>query len=608
MRRPLVMTMVAILACPPDAARADEIVTQGVRLSASVTPLAGERPIAGAAAAIRLDMTDAETGAPLDGIRPAAWLDPHESGAAPGCKAKIESFLQGGLSRRPRMDMNAWQVVSLDDNGGITVIDPMTRIGTTQFITRVPLDAPGEDWAFDEGRNLLHVTLPRLNRVVTIDTARWKVARKADLPARPHRIALQPDYRRLWVLAAEGGVTVLAAENGTVRGRIDTGRGPHAIAFATHGARALVTNAADGTATLIDTDKVKKLARIGAGKRPVAVAHSPLARAFYVADEQRGELIVIDDSTGKVRARPVLGAGLVALAVAPGGRWLFAADGRNGRLHILDTADNKIWRSMEVADKPYQISFTRGFAVLRLAQDGGIGLVTLAGLGEGAGPAFQIIPAGQTAPVSAGRLETAAALAPVPAGDGALIAAPGDRAIYYYMDGAVAPIGSFSTGRARSRGVMVMDRSLRRTGPGAFATTITLPAAGTYDLAVLLDKPRLWHCFTATVDAAAGAAAAEAFSLRFLDPVPTAEAGRTLKIRFETGEDGGSDDFDLRASLAPGQWRQEVAARKVSPRTFEAEITPPRPGAYYIYVRSPSRGWNWHQLPFTTVTVTESRP
>ena len=44
---------------------------------------------------------------------------------------------------------------------------------------------------------------------------------------------------------------------------------------------------------------------------------------------------------------------------------------------------------------------------------------------------------------------------------------------------------------------MVVDRSLREVTSGVYSTSTKLPKSGIYDVAFLLDSPRITHCFEA---------------------------------------------------------------------------------------------------------------
>ncbi len=78
-----------------------------------------------------------------------------------------------------------------------------------------------------------------------------------------------------------------------------------------------------------------------------------------------------------------------------------------------------------------------------------------------------------------------------------LVANPADRVIYYYSEGMAAPMGSFQNYRRNPRALMVVDRSLREVTSGVYSTTTKLPKSGIYDVAFLLDSPRITHCFNA---------------------------------------------------------------------------------------------------------------
>src|SRR6185436_9098534 len=107
-------------------------------------------------------------------------------------------------------------------------------------------------------------------------------------------------------------------------------------------------------------------------------------------------------------------------------------------------------------------------------------------------------PGGQTAPADADiDASVADVMVPAPEGSSVLLANPADGVIYYYSEGMAAPMGSFQNYRRKPRGVMVVDRSLRETTSGVYTTTTKLPKSGIYDVAFLLDSPRLTHCFSA---------------------------------------------------------------------------------------------------------------
>ena len=106
-------------------------------------------------------------------------------------------------------------------------------------------------------------------------------------------------------------------------------------------------------------------------------------------------------------------------------------------------------------------------------------------------------PGGQNAPADSPVGASADVIVPAPEGNSVLVANPADRVIYYYSEGMAAPMGSFQNYRRNPRAVMVIDRSLREISSGVYSTTTKLPKSGIYDVAFLLDSPRVTHCFSA---------------------------------------------------------------------------------------------------------------
>jgi hypothetical protein len=80
-----------------------------------------------------------------------------------------------------------------------------------------------------------------------------------------------------------------------------------------------------------------------------------------------------------------------------------------------------------------------------------------------------------------------------------LVANVADKQIYYYTEGMAAPMGNFENYKREPRAVLVADRSMREVKTGTYETVTRLPRDGAYDVAFLLDSPRIMHCFEAKV-------------------------------------------------------------------------------------------------------------
>ena len=615
----------------PGGAQTDSIVKDGVSIEFTIAPAGGDATAAALAmpvqagddALVTLRFTDAGSGAPLSGVGPAVWLDARKKGQADlTCRDKIESFLQGQISYRPEIDLNAWYIMTLNDRPSLTVIDPLLGFGGQQTVALVLLDGPGEDWAMSADQKLVYVTLPDRRRVSVVDTGIWKVVANIDLPVAPVAAELQPDGRYLWVdypddgAGDPGGVLAIDTATRTVAFRLSTGAGPHRMAIGDDDRYMAVASAGAGAVTLVDIAGLKSAGKLETGGRPVAVAWSTLAGAFYAADAETGEILVIDPAAAEpLRTRIATAPGLADIAFASGGRWAFAANRAENRVEILDATVNRVAQSVATEAEPYRTAFTDEFAYIRAAGSDHIGIVALAPLAKGEAVNVQNIPAGQTKPGDAGLPETAAPVVPTPDGDGVLIANPLDRSIYYYTEGMAAPSGSFANERALPRGVMAISRALREDAPGEYSGPVRLPEAGDYDVAVLLDSPRLWHCFTATALAAPGGAVGEnvPVGLDFLVNETGLTTGEeaTIRFRLRDGDSGAArtdiDDLRVLTFLVPGTWQRRVAPTRGEDGVWEVSFTPPQSGLYYLFVASAELGAGFRDLPFLSLRATDAK-
>jgi YVTN family beta-propeller protein len=569
---------------------------------------------AGAAAqtvTVELTITDAASGSPIQGLSPAAWMDLKAQGAAAlTCREKGESSLRGTLAYRPTADLNSWYVLTLNDKASITVLDPQVDLSVTRMLALIGLDSPGADWALADGIDSLFVTMPLSDRVAVVDTRRWMVAANIDAGPRPTRAVLQPDGQFLWVAndAAErgaGGVTIIDTRTTEVAAELKTGDGRHEIAISGDDRLAAVTNSADGHVSIIDVRTLTELERVETGERPISVAWSERAGAFYVADARLGEIVAVDPDSLAVRARMKAAPGLGMLRMSPDGRWGFALNREESVVHVFDTAADRIAHEIAVGAEPDHVTFTDRYAYVRSLGGDRITLIGLAELGKpGTVPAIEV-PGGRGLP-GEGMPAVASPIAPTPEDNAVLIANPRDQTVYYYMEGMGAPMGSFGNFRRQARSVLAVDRSLRETAPGVYATVVQLPTHGRYDVAFLLSSPLVIHCFDVAVPPSSAlpqTAAVAPPRVEFLVEDRQAAVGEELDLRFELRVDGaGTGGQDLGsvhalAVLAPGIWHRRIEARAVGDGVYAVPLTLPREGVYYLYVGVPSLDLPFNELP-----------
>lgn len=608
---------------PPVAAqgRPQSVVREGVKVEFTIEPLAaggaGE-VVAGEDAVVRFRVSDTATGAPLSGARPAAWMSRHETPALAGaaqCREKIQSYVQGSLRARPEVDLNSYLILALNQEANISVIDPLLGFGGSRLLTLIPLSGVGEDWALTGDGARLFVSVPQAGRVAVVDTRTWKAGADVETGGRPTRLALQPDGKYLWVADdARGGVAVIDVAGPSVAARIRTGAGPHDIAFSGDNSFAFVSNRDEGTLTVIDVGRLVKLRDVEVGAPATAVAVSPLSKAVYVTNAAAGSIAVVDGTSQRLLTRIEARPGLGSLRFAPGGRWGFVTNASASAVHIFDASTNRLLHTAAVGRGPERVTFTTTFAYVRSAGTEEVTTVRLSTVGG----ELNVVkfPGGQLAPGAApGASASADAIVPTPEANSVLVANPSDRMIYYYTEGMAAPMGNFQNYRRAPRAALVIDRSLRETSPGVYATNVRLPLGGAYTVSLLLDSPRITHCFEAEARANPAAAGGKRAALRveYLNAEKRPRVGEEYRLRFklfdaETGQPVADlRDVGVLAFLAPGIWQARQLAQPVGGGVYELSFNVPQTGVYMVFVESPSRGVAFRQMPYLTLQ-TEAAP
>jgi len=595
-----------------------QYVNEGISVEFSLEPLetgtaVRNGPMSGTDSTVRFKIIDSNTGEPLTNLRPAAWFDQRVTGqitTAKDCREKVQSFLQPGFNKRPSIDLNKYFILALNDEANISVIDPLTGFGGSKLYTLVSLAGPGADWVMSADKKRLYVSMSQVNEIAVIDTVTWKVIANIDAGPLPSRIALQPDNRYLWVASSgvgpQGGVTVIDTVTMKVTASIQTGSGDHEVAFADDGSLVFVTNKKAGTLSLIDGRKLVRIKDIRIGSNPSSVAFSTLSKAVYVTNEGDGTIVVVSPTTQTTIARMTAAPGLQGIRLLPDNRFGFAINPETNKVYVFDLTSNRLLHAVPVGPAADQLTFTREFAYVRSTANEFVTMIKLANLEKEA--SVSRFPAGEKPPRDANARSLADAIVPAPEEGAVLVANPTDRMIYFYNEGMAAPMGSFQNYRRVPKAVLVLDNGLREHPRGTYTTTVRLGAAGKYDVALLVDSPRLVNCFDVTV--------VENPSLPKVGPVPikvepllekaAPRVGENFKVRVKVTDSVngaakiGLNDLGVLVFLAPGIWQHREIARSLGEGIYEMSFVPPEAGVYYIYFQSPSLGVSYNEItPFT---------
>lgn len=605
----------------PYARRAVE---EGIALDLRLRNLIPERPpgtfLEGDDVEVELTVTDVASGSPLSNLYPGGWMDLLPAVAEPqpaSCEDKVAAFVGGSLLAVPELDLNTYYVLALNDDASISVVDPLFGFGGTKLLAMPVLETPGQDWVVTGDQERVFVSMPRSDKVAVVETVNWKTVFNVDVGPTPARLALQPDGHFLWVGyegPADGsepsGVSVVGTRQLREVTRIATGRGRHELVLV--GERhAFVTNSHDGTVSVVDVRTLTKTADVATGEGPAAIAYSPLSRAVYVTHHQAGTIVAIDAERHEIVARMEAEPGLGPIRFAPGGRWGFALNPERNLLHVVDAATHRIVQTGETEAGPDQVTFSDQIAYLRHRGSEIVLMVPLAGIGREGAPVPVIdFPGGTHPPGKTDVPSPADGIVQAPGAQAVLVANAPDRAIYFYKEGMAAPMGHFQNYGREPRAVTVIDRSLRQKEPGVYQTTVKMRRPGRYELALLLDSPRMVKCF----DLEVGGNPVLAFEREhrevdaaLLIDERTVAVGEPVKIAVlvldrKTGApQNGLEDVRLLTFLSPGIWQQRQWAEAKGEGVYEIELTPPRAGSYYVFVEIASKGLELNESPSVIV-------
>ena len=594
-----------------------------VQFSAQPVEKAAKELMEGDMADVRFRISDEASGQPVRGVVPGAWMDmAHVIQGQTGsdqksCKDKVALYLKGVVGMRPMLDLNSYFVVLMNNDASISVVDPLvTMAGVTSTFATTTLKRPGADWARHDNTRRLFVTMPKAGEVAVIETDNFKVAANVAAGKDPMRIVLQPDQRYLWVgnnssEPKDSGVTVIDTATLKPAGFIATGAGHHEIAFSADSRHAFVTNRNDGTVSVIDVARRTKVKDIKTGSMALSLDFSTLSRRLYVSDGQDGVVTVIDTEKLEIASRVTARRGLGPLKITPDGRFALVVNTTENMVHVLDTASNALVQEIQIKAQPYQLTYSKTFAFVRALGSERVSMINLSTLGKGKTATVQSFAAGETPPNQAGDLVIADSVATAVNEGTVFVVNPADGSTYYYMEGMNAPSSNYRVYGSNPRAVTVVDRSLKEVEPGVYAGRVRMPVAGKYDVAFMLDSPKLLHCFsmqakvnpliTKTLDPLA---------VEFDDGARKATAGGNTGLRFKLIDPAtrlakaGIKDARVMYFLAPGRGRTEVPVKEIGGGVYEAQVQLAQPGAYYVYVGVPSLNMGYGKLPFFTLMAT----
>ena len=607
-----------------DAADPNRISREGVVVEFSTRPTspAKDKVIAADWVDVTFRISDANTGEPIKGRYPAAWMDLAMAWESKGekpmsCEDRVSTYLQGIVGVRPMIDLNSHFLLVMNRDESISVIDPAVGItGITNLFAQINLDRPGGDWAKTEDQKRLFVSMPTADMVALVDTETFEVVNNIEAGYNPTRAVLQGDERYLWVgnnstEASGSGVTVIDTESLEKVAFIPTGTGHHEITFNDDDRYAFVTNRDAGTVSVIDVQLLKKVMDLETGPIPISLAYSPLGDAVYVADGKTGIISVIDADKHEIRARMVAKPGLGPMRFSQDGRWGLVVNPIENLVFVIDASHDQLAHSITVGKQPYQVNFTRSFGYVRSLGTQDVGLIPVSELDEDTVPPVTYIPAGQRPPGTAADISIADSVVPSVKQAAAYIVNQAEGTVHYYMEGMAAPMGAFRNYGHEARAIEIVDRSLSEREPGVYVGRVKVPIEGSYDVAFMMDTPRFLQCFSAKVEPNPDIEVTTApMNIEFLSTARRIPVGERTTVKFKLTDPRTTlprhDIPDVKVLYygSDGRGRTVVPAKSLGGGVYEADVKIDRMVTYYVFVGSQSEKLMYNDIPFFSLMGT----
>lgn len=568
----------------------------------------------------------------IGGLRPKAWLSLRRSeqvATETSCEAKVKSFASGQLATRADVDLNSYLLLTLNQDKTITFINPQVAWSRSKLESIVVLPEQGLDWVLTKDGKWLYVTMPESSAVAVIDTVTHKVVSTLSTgkDSKPTRIALTPDQQSVWVgLDGSANIAVFPRGDKPTLKLLEAEKGLHQISFTADGQYALITNTTANSVSVFDVAAQKKLGDIAVGNTPLKAAWVEKAGLFYVASLNDTQLSVIDPAKLAVVNKIDVGQGAVDVAADPQGRFVWVVNQLTSKAVVIDSATNTKLATAQVTAEPDQIAFTASYAYVRGLGSEKFALIEIgqvAKLAENTKGAAEKLPELAVTQIQAGEKPPSAEsqatgvapmIAPIPEQNGAMIASAPGKTIYYYTEGMMVPMGTLDNYQRIPRGLLVLDRSLRETSPGVFEAPVTVEKAGNYDVAVMLDQPRIVHCFTAKLSGNVEKTAKNVVPKLKLELLPlpatvTAGVATTIRFRLQNAQTGllqtGVRDARLLAFEPPGLWQQRFWLTEESEGVYQTIVTFPHTGRFNLLVEALSKGLAFTGQPLVTLPVAE---
>lgn len=593
---------------------------------------------------LELQVREAGSDAPLryPSGQIAAWLQRKRaalSDAEVGCRDKVKLLATQGIGRRADIDLNAYRIVTLNDDHSVAFINPFVGLNNAKLESMVVLPGAPQAWLHLPDRLTLWVRTVAPDRLLAIDTHSRHIVRSIDLPsgafdgdAAHTSFVHDPDSDTLWLplpgLQQFGGLDLKDAAAALRTVSAPGILAAHAVA--TRDGTLVLSSHRDGrlqswTGAMAGRDaRLNPLRTWVLSAPPAQVSWSALADRLIVTD---GSSLAWLEPDGNVGRRLPLNHPASRAALFDNGRRALVVGAE--RMSVVDLSTGVVQASSAAVGDVQSLAFTSSFAYAVSPALARASLWALHDLRAGRAQPVEVIlgSAGAPSPAVPGAMERTTVS---PSGTGLLFANAGDALVYQYAEGMMAPVGSYSNYKRTPLAMTVLDLAPREVAPGRYLATVRHERGGTFELVVSGVGPRFAACDRVALAAPQGAATAAevdpAMKARLVQAEPLG-AGR-WRVVVALGQAAGdaapdaardagggttlqprSDlrDLTLLAFDKRSGWQHRVPLRAGDGGNYTADLWVPRPGTYELMSGSISSNLDFLQGRLGSVALFEGQ-
>ncbi len=566
---------------------------------------------------IEISVADAASGEPYRNLHPLAWLS-HSAAdselSEAQCKAHLSQFLSGGLSQAAEVNLNSFRLLVLNSDKTISVINPEVAFSKSKLEKLITLPSQGSDWLLDSESKKLFVALPESDSVAVFDMSTYDLLTTVKYPngSSPTRLSLQAATNRVWVsFENKPAVAMIDVAAPSATTLIEVGSGLHNFGFVPDNRFVYVTSSKSNTVSKIRVEDGKKIGEIQTGETPVEIAYGITSNKIYVSNLNDERLTVIDPNQDDRRSEISVTRGTALMRFDPEGRFSLMLNAIDSTVSIFDSSSDKvIASSRSIIKDPDQITFSERYAYIHSMTSPAFSVIELSELRNGHLTAVAI-SAGTHSPSDISENMNGQAIVRAPDGSSAFVANPSEKELYYYSEGMMVPTGTLDTYSRSARGLLVLDHSIKEVRPGVYAVAIDGANSGTFDFPILIDQPRLSHCFLASLgsekEKLQSSAAHSEVVVNIIEKSKNVTAGIPVSIKFELKDPTlpihGLRDAVVMAYQPPGTWHRRRRLKELASGGYQATWIFPEEGSYDLLVSVPSRGIGFAALKSLKIEV-----